>query len=667
MAQTSIELDIVELPGLKELWAETAGDSRISIAVLDGPVDRSHPSLAGANLVLLETLVPGAAGSGPASQHGTHVASVVFGQHHGPVKGIAPGCRGLIVPIFEDGPADTLAPCSQVDLARAIKRAVQAGAQIVNISGGEFSTSGTAHPILADAVQDCSERGILIVAAAGNQGCDCPHVPGALPSVLAVGAMNSKGEPLEFSNWGEVYRMQGVLAPGENVLGAIPGGGTATQSGTSYATAIVSGVASLLLSLQLKRGWKPDPHAIRRVILDTAFGCEYQQVPDCRRVLAGRLNITGAVTHISEGAGTMPDRTEVEEAKQPPTPNGMGGNRSADQPAGSAVESTAPGGTGSGLLTAAPQPMPVSNPYPLGNAAVVAAGSVDPGHVRASTCGCGCGGGSPAQLVYALGQLGFDYGTEARRDSIALYMQQPANPYDPNQLLTYLEKNPWDAASIIWTLNLDATPIYAIKADGAAFASQVYDRLRQFLREQLMEGVERVERVSIPGWMMGNARLFTGQVVPVIHPVLRGMYSWSTRALVKAVCGSPPSKGAPPQDQEAFGKKELAVENFLKRVYEELRNLGVTPQERAINYAATNALQVGKAFEDALKDHMELDAIGVERSPICRPDSDCWDVRLIFFDPGKVFERARKVDRLTVDVSDVVPVMLGPVRSWFVR
>src|SRR5262245_14988813 len=151
MAQTSIELDIVELPGLKELWAETVGDSRISIAVLDGPVDRSHPNFAGANLVLLETLVPCAAGSGPASQHGTHVASVIFGQAHGPVKGVAPGCRGLIVPIFEDGPADSLAPCSQIDLARAIKRAVQAGAHIVNISGGEFSPSGTAHPILADA------------------------------------------------------------------------------------------------------------------------------------------------------------------------------------------------------------------------------------------------------------------------------------------------------------------------------------------------------------------------------------------------------------------------------------------------------------------------------------------------------------------------------------
>ena len=72
-------------------------------------------------------------------------------------------------------------------------------------------------------------------------------------------------------------------------------------------------------------------------------------------------------------------------------------------------------------------------------------------------------------------------------------------------------------------------------------------------------------------------------------------------------------------------------------------------------------------FEDVIKEGMDLDTIAVERSPLCRPDSDCWDVKLTFFNPSKVFEQARKVYRFTVDVSDVVPVMVGPVRTWFVR
>ena len=242
------------IPGLEELWAETLGDSRICVAVLDGPVDQSHPSLAAATLTRLETLVPGVADEGPASRHGTHVASVIFGQHDGPVKGMAPRCRGLVIPVFGDGDKETLAPCSQLDLARAISQAVQQGAHVINISGGELTPSGTAHPLLADAVRNCAEQGVLIVAAAGNEGCACLHAPGALPSVLAVGAMNAQGEPLTFSNWGAQYQTQGILAHGQDILGASPGGGTVTNSGTSYATPIVSGIAALLLSLQYKRG-----------------------------------------------------------------------------------------------------------------------------------------------------------------------------------------------------------------------------------------------------------------------------------------------------------------------------------------------------------------------------------------------------------------------------
>lgn len=59
-------------------------------------------------------------------------------------------------------------------------------------------------------------------------------------------------------------------------------------------------------------------------------------------------------------------------------------------------------------------------------------------------------------------------------------------------------------------------------------------RLREFLKGQ-SDG--EVERVSIPGYLVGSARLSSGQMVPVIGPALRGMYSWNTAALVKAVCG----------------------------------------------------------------------------------------------------------------------------------
>jgi cyanobactin maturation PatA/PatG family protease len=266
-------------------------------------------------------------------------------------------------------------------------------------------------------------------------------------------------------------------------------------------------------------------------------------------------------------------------------------------------------------------------------------------------------------LVFALGALGYDFGTEARRDSIMQHMKQPANPHDPNQLLAYLKENPWDAMEIIWTLNLDATPIYAIQPRGH-FAGDTCKRLCQFLKEQLEEGVERV---SIPGWIVGSARLSTGQVLPVIQPVMRGMYSWTIRALVEAVCGEAPAADAEQAVRDAHGQKEQGVRKFLARVCYQLRNLGFRSQDRAINYSATNALLVAEVFKDAIEEEMELDTIAVERSPICRPESDCWDVELTFFDPKKVFERARKVYRITVDVSDPVPVGVGEAQSWHVR
>jgi subtilisin family serine protease len=130
------------LPGLQSLWEKSLGDPRVTIAILDGPVDQSHPCFNGAKLTPLPTLVAGEATPGLATQHGTHVASVIWGQLDSEVRGLAPACRGLIVPVFTAGSVDKLAPCSQIDLARAITQAVEAGAKVINISGGQLTASG---------------------------------------------------------------------------------------------------------------------------------------------------------------------------------------------------------------------------------------------------------------------------------------------------------------------------------------------------------------------------------------------------------------------------------------------------------------------------------------------------------------------------------------------
>lgn len=649
--------DVARIPGVEALWAETLGDPRICVALVDGPVDCSHPTLAGARLAWTG-MAAKKLSRGLALQHGTQVASIIFGQHDGHIKGIAPHCRGLIVPIFSDRPDGSLASYSQLGLAQAIALAVQAGAHIINISLGQYSLTGDAQPLLVKVVSDCAARGVLVVAAAGNEGRDGLSIPAALPSVLAVGAMDSRGFPFAFSNWGEKYRTQGILAPGGNIPTADIGGGTNISSGTSYATPIVSGIAALLASFQLQHGLKPNLHVIREAILRSALGCNVLPVPDCRRLLAGRLNVNGAISLIFTGVNAVSNLNESHEKEQFAIDAGNSGKFS---PWGSVPSMRAKEALGNELcFTGETSNFPARFP-PSQNTSLTD-----------SSTACGCDSSGPVQWVFSLGKLGYDFGTEARRDSIRQHMKQPAlgvdpSPYDPVQLLGYLEGNPWDAAAIIWTLNLDATPVYAIKACGA-FAGDVYLRLREFLRDQIERAVERI---SIPGSIVGNVRLMNGQMVPVIQPDLRGMYSWKTETLIDAVCSQPKSAiGEDLQEdrgeQGEYHKCKDRVGNFFVRAYEELRNLGIAPQDRAINYAATNALLVAQVFKEAIKEGLVLGNFVVERSPVCRPESDCWDVKLTFFNPSKIFEQASKVYLFTVDVGDVVPVMVGMVRSWFV-
>jgi len=288
----------LQTSGISLLTSQTLGHPQVCIAVLDGLVDLKHPCFKGADLTGLSTLVSGQAKpDGGMSLHGTHVTSVIFGQPGSPVMGIAPKCKGLIVPVFHDDRLNL----SQLDLARAIEQAVNAGAHIISISGGQLTDEGEAEGWLKRSVQLCQDNNVLLVAAAGNDGCACLHVPAALPAVLAVGAMDDKGQPIDFSNWGETYQTQGILAPGENILGAQPGGGTTRLSGTSFATPIVTGVAALLLSLQIQRGEKPDPQKVRAAILNSALPCTPADTTDRRRCLVGKINIPGVLEYLFGG------------------------------------------------------------------------------------------------------------------------------------------------------------------------------------------------------------------------------------------------------------------------------------------------------------------------------------------------------------------------------
>lgn len=640
----------MNIPGLSELQNRTRGASEITVAVLDGPVDRAHPCFQGADLTALPTLVPDAASKdGSMSGHGTHVASIIFGQPDSDIPGIAPQCRGLIVPVFPDDRCSA----TQLDLARGIEQAANAGAHVINLSGGQLSDFGEAEGWLENAVRLCQERNILLVAAAGNDGCDCLHVPAALPAVLAVGAMDARGQPLDFSNWGSKYQTQGILAPGEQILGAKPGGGTERLNGTSFAAPIVSGIAALLLSLQLDRGETPDPARVRQLLLQSALPCDAALPADAQRCLAGRLNIAGALTLLTGG--------NMSEEQEAVTPAGV-------EPSGNC-------GCGGGLSTpeatpAQEEPQAAATPSntvqsftPTQSTSMTSSNAVTPSQAPSEL--------ASSQLVYALGTLGYDFGSEARRDTFKQLMPPfelsegvsvPANPYDARQMVDYLASDISEARSLIWTLNIELTPVYAIDPKGP-FARETYLALQELLSGQIQpeSDDDYIERVSIPGVLTGRTvKLFSGQVIPVIEPQsTRGVYGWKVNSLVNAAFEEVQATEGD-TDQEAMRR---TLGSFLNRVYYDLRNLGTTSQDRALNFAVTNAFQAASTFSQAVAQGMELDSITVEKSPFCRMDSDCWDVKLKFFDPENS-RRAKKIFRFTIDVSDLIPVTLGEVKSW---
>jgi cyanobactin maturation PatA/PatG family protease len=314
---------------------------------------------------------------------------------------------------------------------------------------------------------------------------------------------------------------------------------------------------------------------------------------------------------------------------------------------------------------------PAATATPIADLPVPAApGSAPPGR---STAGVGLSGADPARwapYIYALGILGYDFGTEARRDSFKQLMAPasvdgavvPANPYDARQIVDHITVNPSESKALIWTLNLELTPVYAIEPVGP-YAASVYGLLGQLLGGEVAgeDQAQFIERVSIPGRLTDrHVKLFSGQTVPVVEvEQIRGLYGWQINTLIAAATTAAQQLGGDQGDADISG----SLREFRTRVYYDLRNLGNSSRDRALNFAATNAFQAAHTFASAVAQGMALDTIGVEKSPFCRMDSDCWDVKLRFFDPENS-RRARKVFRFTIDVSDIQPVTLGDVRTW---
>lgn len=407
----------LEQIGAPEAWRTVEG-AGIVIAVLDTGVDLDHPDLRdrfvrdGDGEVVGKDFVDGDDVPQDENGHGTMVAgiAVATADNGEGIAGVAPAARLLPVRVLAADGSGRYA-----DLDEGIRWAVDAGADVVNLSlerarepGAVGSTVG-ALTTPVSAVQYAWDRGVVVVAAAGNSGNDATEYPEDSP-VLLVGASDREDRKAGFSNAG---RSDAILAPGIEVVSTWcdpeEGGCAADRrygvaSGTSFAAPSVAGAAALLRSLGL------DHRATVERLRSTArdLGPEGPD-PDTG---VGRLDVAAAVARPADPSPSPSDRGEeegedVSSAEEgPPSPAASG---SSDH---SGAETQVPAEPSPAPEPSASAPMSTEAPPTPTEPSPVAVAEPIPASERSAWIGLAVvllfiAGGSVAVSLYRHGGAGF--------------------------------------------------------------------------------------------------------------------------------------------------------------------------------------------------------------------------------------------------------------------
>ena len=223
----------------------------VRVALLDSAPDTTARELLRVRVLPLEGGPP----SEPAT-HGTLLAGIIAAIENNAfgIAGIAPAAELLAIPVCAPVGDPLGEECRMFDLLRGIDRAWAEDVRLVNLA-----LVGPPDPLLERAMDRLRQLGILVVAAAGNEGTDRPRYPAAYSSVIGVGALDERGRRWARSNYGAAVSL---LAPGVEVLSTVPADRFAFADGTSLAAAHVTGLLTVLLAAS------DQPELVRRALLD---------------------------------------------------------------------------------------------------------------------------------------------------------------------------------------------------------------------------------------------------------------------------------------------------------------------------------------------------------------------------------------------------------------
>jgi subtilisin family serine protease len=275
-AERATQLDVL-------LGREGAGDG-IRIAILDTGIDLGHPSLRhlangdqrDGELRAYRDFVGGGTTPTDESGHGTFIAGLLVGRPaHGlrsltggsDVQGLVPDAELMVGRICPHG------DCSLYVLRQGLEWALAGGADIISLSLGfeteELQRNPSAVEILRPLLEKAERRGVLVVAAAGNEASGLALFPAREPSVLAVGDVGSDLRPRHagLCRSGK----PDVLAPGEAIVGPALPDGLLSMKGSSAAVPFVVAAAAVLMAET--PGWRDEDRLelVRTAIESTAL------------------------------------------------------------------------------------------------------------------------------------------------------------------------------------------------------------------------------------------------------------------------------------------------------------------------------------------------------------------------------------------------------------
>ena len=246
-------------------WEMSPRGRGVVVAVIDTGVTQVD-DLDGTKILKGASFVPGAKTSADDNGHGTHCAGTIAQTTNNGkgVAGVAPEASILPVKVLSGGGFG-----SSAAIASGIDWAVDNGADVISMSlGGGYSL------VIHTAVKKAHDKGVIVIAAAGNSGREGVSYPGALREAIGVSATGPDGALAPYSSWGKGVD---ISAPGGDKRK--PGGGVwqdtidgkgghqiAEYQGTSMATPHVAGAAAILLSTGM------EPAAVERVLLTSAGG-----------------------------------------------------------------------------------------------------------------------------------------------------------------------------------------------------------------------------------------------------------------------------------------------------------------------------------------------------------------------------------------------------------